>query len=220
MWMWLMYLYKSNNCQNHIIPSIDNSSILVRTYSCPSISCDRCSYTGHQPLCLSLSHFSFFFYHIQTLRTYNTQCILLLSILSSPNAKDINLLADLTFLLYPANIVTFSRIRFLVLIPSSHHHIMTRDNSSQLSVYRKIFVNAIILNYRSAMSCFLSLRVTAEFRLPFNQVSINGRQMQKMLMIISILSKYVFVIVDVMLRIIAIPYPGRQCQGTNRVSSP
>ena len=116
MWMWLMYLNK-NNCQNHFMPNIDNNTIIVRIYSCPSISCDKCSYTDYWALFLFLSHFSFFFYHIQTLRTDNTQYILLLSILSSPNAKDINLLADLTFLSYPANFVIFYCIMFLVLIP-------------------------------------------------------------------------------------------------------
>jgi hypothetical protein len=111
-----MYLNKNNNCQEHIIPSIDNNSIMVRTYSCPLISYDKCSYTGYWALCLFLSHFSFFFYHIETLRTYNIQYILLLSILCSPNAKDINLLADLTFFSYPANFVTFLLYLFLVLI--------------------------------------------------------------------------------------------------------
>lgn len=91
--MQLMYLNKHNNCKT-IYYQIDNDSIIVRTYSCPSISCDKCSCSGHQPLYLFLSHFSFFFYHIQTLRTYNTLYILLLSILRSPNTKDINLLAD------------------------------------------------------------------------------------------------------------------------------
>ena len=114
--MQLMYLNKHNNCKT-IYYQIDNDSIIVRTYSCPSISCDKCSCSGHQPLYLFLSHFSFFFYHIQTLRTYNTLYILLLSILSSPNTKDINLLADLTFLVSRKFCHFFYYIMFLLIHP-------------------------------------------------------------------------------------------------------